>query len=927
MQGPRWRPRGGIRLAAMAAGLAMLAAAFVPTGAPAVAAPATSTLTFAAPTPTPTPSTLAARAALAQTIGPGAIVESERPLGALRWVANLDGTLSGPSAAAPADVALGFVHHHLDAFGLTANDLTLLHLRNDYTDILGTHHLSWVERVNGIPFFGAGLKAAVEPDGSLLSLAGPIYHIVRPAGAARPRLSARDAVDAALRAEGDARGRVDAPRGFDRARPVRYASPAGIGMAWDTLTYVSPQRIVRSVVDGASGRVLWRENLVRADQSGSGLAWPEAPGPFPNGGGDQVPVTFPVQGPAALSGNNAHVYTAVTGATQIVPANDVPALNASTLSWGQAPVFNTHATPQNCSATFPCTWDFRTPYSWQTNRRQEAVQAYYLLNVYHDHLAAAPIGFTEAAGNFQVQNTGGAGRGGDPVLAATLVGANLGRDGRPRLLNNASMYTPPDGTSPQMQLFLFRRDPTHPTGPTADAADDATVVFHEYTHGLSGRLVTMPDGSEALYGAQSSAMSEGWSDWYALDELVAQGYQADTPRADVPVGEWISGGPGVRPQFADCLPSSRGAGCAAPAGGTAGPGGFTLGDFGRIAGKPDVHDDGEIWLQTLWQLRTALGSKVTEALVTRAMELSPQAPTFLEERDAILLADEGAFGGAHHTTIWRTFARRGMGWLATTRTTFGLHPVEDFSMPATCPDDRCGRVSGQVTDPTTGRPVPGALVHIDADERGAPIDLSAVTAANGTFTIANVPNGTYRDVAVSAPGYPVLALGPVAVQGVTHLHATIRRDWASLTGGARIEGVTGPDRTTTLGACGPRGALDGSLGTSWLTSVAQPRLLTIRLPSVVNVTGFGVDPSATCAGPSSDTRAFRIWTRTAHGRWQLAYGTVSGLPRGRITTVRPTAGAHNVRFVRLVLLSATRSKRQVEFTELIVHGTAAAAGR
>ena len=44
----------------------------------------------------------------------------------------------------------------------------------------------------------------------------------------------------------------------------------------------------------------------------------------------------------------------------------------------------------------------------------------------------------------------GSGAGGDPVLAATLVGANLGRDGRPRLLNNATMYTPPDGHAAQM---------------------------------------------------------------------------------------------------------------------------------------------------------------------------------------------------------------------------------------------------------------------------------------------------------------------------------------------------------------------------------------------------------------------------------------------------------------------------------------------
>ena len=43
----------------------------------------------------------------------------------------------------------------------------LLAFRDDYVDILGTHHLSWVQVVGNEPIFGAGLKAAVKADGSL----------------------------------------------------------------------------------------------------------------------------------------------------------------------------------------------------------------------------------------------------------------------------------------------------------------------------------------------------------------------------------------------------------------------------------------------------------------------------------------------------------------------------------------------------------------------------------------------------------------------------------------------------------------------------------------------------------------------------------------------------------------------------------------
>ena len=35
----------------------------------------------------------------------------------------------------------------------------------------------------------------------------------------------------------------------------------------------------------------------------------------------------------------------------------------------------------------------------------------------------------------------------------------------------------------------------------------------------------------------------------------------------------------------------------------AGPGGYTYGDYGKIAGAPEVHGDGEIWVETLWDRR------------------------------------------------------------------------------------------------------------------------------------------------------------------------------------------------------------------------------------------------------------------------------------------------------------------------------------
>src|SRR3954470_5681171 len=89
-------------------------------------------------------------------------------------------------------------------------------------------------------------------------------------------------------------------------------------------------------------------------------------------------------------------------------------------------------------------------------------------------------------------------------------------------------------------------------------------------------------------------------------------------------------------------------------------GGYTFGDFPNIVGGAEVHGSGEIWGQTLWDLRTKLGHKVADTLITRGMTFSAEDPDFLDMRNAILRADLVAYGGKHRTAIWKVFAHRGM---------------------------------------------------------------------------------------------------------------------------------------------------------------------------------------------------------------------------------------------------------------------------
>jgi hypothetical protein len=109
------------------------------------------------------------------------------------------------------------------------------------------------------------------------------------------------------------------------------------------------------------------------------------------------------------------------------------------------------------------------------------------------------LGFTESARNFQLSNHGRGGAQNDRVLAEAQDGSGT---------NNANFATPPDGFSPRMQTFLFTRG-TNTLADDRDSSMDADIVFHEYGHGVSNRLIGNGSG---LTGIQSRAMGEGWSE-------------------------------------------------------------------------------------------------------------------------------------------------------------------------------------------------------------------------------------------------------------------------------------------------------------------------------------------------------------------------------------------------------------------------------
>jgi len=135
------------------------------------------------------------------------------------------------------------------------------------------------------------------------------------------------------------------------------------------------------------------------------------------------------------------------------------------------------------------------------------VNLFNLNNIIHDYLH--DIGFTEPMWNFQQDNFGRGGAGGDGVSVQVMDGSGT---------NNANFGTPAEGSTPRMQMYLFTEDSFR----RSDGAFDWDVVAHEFYHGVSNRSAAK-GGSGCLgglstpvaYFGEPIGQGEGWGDFFA----------------------------------------------------------------------------------------------------------------------------------------------------------------------------------------------------------------------------------------------------------------------------------------------------------------------------------------------------------------------------------------------------------------------------
>jgi extracellular elastinolytic metalloproteinase len=889
---------------------------------------------------------------LRSSLGRSGVLDLDPVTGTVRNVSRLSGALTGASSAGPAKIATDWVRAHAPALGLSSADVDTLGTPKTVTAPGGLTTIRFPQSVGGVPAFDSELRAATDKQGRLIMVGGSPAHALS-VDSVTPAISAEAAMAVISRSVGAGAGPSVTSRSGgarhattfatgDIARLVLFVTAKGARLAWHVTDQAGAKGTWDAVVDAKSGRLLHRESLT--DYDATTLYYPRYPG-APQGGTATL-VNLTEQGwlsadERLLRGPFSRAYSDVDASNDASDENATdeevrPGVGGVTSFEYPLTLFNgtsPNTQPPNCEAFAPCTWDSTDRTSWQTNRAEATMQSFVYVNTFHDHLAGAPIGFDEASGDFS---------GDDPVLTESDDGAQTADDGGPlpAFLNNANMATLPDGQSPRMQMYLGSiTDPQIP-GLFRDNnnGEDAATVYHEYTHGLSNRLVTTADGAGALGAQQSGSMGEAWSDWYAFDYLNRAGLAPDTGApGEMDLGDFTDAiANSVRTQPLDCpiLEPGDTASDACPGTPDVGPGGYTYADFGKIIGHAEVHTDGEIWGETLWDLRTALiaaasgdvqaGSDTVEALVTGGMRLSPPNPSFLDERNAILQADTALFGGAHHELVWSVFAQRGMGYFASSPDATDSRPVADFSLPPSAETPR-GTVAGRITDLVSGLPVSGVRVGIGGQTTpGYDEALAATTGADGRYSFT-APAHTYAALSVQpGNGYFNETVPNVVVTAgqTTTKDQAIRK---SLAGGRPV--TTNNDSGGAY-ACGIEGLTDGNLGTVWeidLTAGSpndpKPQAV-VDLGKAQSITSYGLDPGEGCgSGPGSATADYRLESSLDGTNWTtVREGTFGDADRHRLNEVVPPETAKSARYVRLTLLSMQGHEDYWDFTELAVFG-------
>jgi extracellular elastinolytic metalloproteinase len=424
------------------------------------------------------------------------------------------GPLSGPAPGDPLTIVMDHLRARRAALGLAPDDLDEVRVRDRYvTRSTGVTQLYLGQQLGGIDVFGTDTSVSVDRDGRILALGLRFVPGLRGRpGSRRAILSAAEAVEAAAVSVGFAPAsppeRRAGPRGRSRAQlfepgdmsrdpiPVQLeyvAREVDLRLAWNVVLRTPEGRHWWNLhVDAETGELLRGDDWIDRD-SYRVFA---------------LPLVSPDEGPRSLVSDVADPVASPFGwhDTNGFPGAEFTDTRGNNVSVQADPDGDDSGSYRpdggaGLAFDFPLGQPLDLTLQPSGNRDAALANLFYLTNVVHDVMYAH--GFDEVAGNFQVNNYGRGGLAGDPVQADAQDGADV---------DNAQFATPPDGSDPRLEMFLWEQSPA----PRLDVASPPSVagsypagkaLFGGGTPGLAGGVVQALDPADASGPTTTDACS------------------------------------------------------------------------------------------------------------------------------------------------------------------------------------------------------------------------------------------------------------------------------------------------------------------------------------------------------------------------------------------------------------------------------------
>lgn len=279
---------------------------------------------------------------------------------------------------------------------------------------------------------------------------------------------------------------------------------------------------------------------------------------------------------------NGHLYNSNPERDKKVVKAELPDLDEShTLSGEYFTIENAGEGAQNATPTGPGSHDFL--YADPANAHFDEVMAYYHLSKVAELFRN--LGYTEHA---------------TPMQGYVHV---------PNPSNGSSDYDNAYFSPYQNAVYFGHGDAMN------DLAQEAAVIYHEYTHSVVHAVQPFMGTHEA------GALHEGYADYFACSLT-----------SDPKIGEFAVAQLGQ--EYLRDLRHQK-----------------TYDDFTGA----DVHDDGEIWGITCWKVQETLGRHTADLLIYESLWYLPENATFLDAYDALAQADTTLFNGMHLQDLEQVF--------------------------------------------------------------------------------------------------------------------------------------------------------------------------------------------------------------------------------------------------------------------------------